>query len=122
MSAWLRLLKPSARSHQGASAPRANDDGDAEGLLFLPGDQSSHQRKQLVAEERIQRAVVDAHRLALEHLDLGEPGAFELRDEVTLRQCPRQSAGPCGRMGKDFRGELVLVDGEVRDAELATWP
>ena len=75
-----------------------------------------HQPEQSFVEQRVERQVVDAERLALKHVDLTEPGSLEFLDEVTLRQGPGQSPGPGGWMRQNLRRELALVEGQIRYA------
>jgi hypothetical protein len=95
------------------------DDGGADRALLLGRDEGAHEVEHVGGEEGVEGAVVDAHGRALEDLDLGEAGAFEFGDEVTLRQGAGHSAGPGGGVGEDLGWELFLGDGEVGDGELA---
>ena len=99
-----------------------DDDRGSDRLLSLRRDEGAHQSEDVGREERVESAVVDAHRRAFEDLDLGETGPFEFYDEVTLRQRAGHSAGPGGGMGEDLGWELFLGDGEVGDGELAAGP
>jgi hypothetical protein len=81
-------------------------------MLLIKRDECSHEPKQLVGEERVERAVVDTHGLAIDDVDGGESCLVEVPDEVTLRQRASSSAGPGRWMGEHLRRELI-VDGQI---------
>jgi hypothetical protein len=97
----------------------ADDDGGSDRLLSLGWDEGAHEVEHVGGEEGVEGAVVDAHRCALEDLDLAEAGPLEFGDEVTLRQGAGHSAGPGGGVREDLGWELFLCDGEVGEGELA---
>jgi hypothetical protein len=47
------------------------------------------------------------------NLDLTESRLLKLVDEVTLRQGPGHSAGPCGRVRKHLWREFLVADSQV---------
>ena len=95
-----------------------DDCADADPVEPLGRDDDSHGREQLVREQWVESTVVDPDRRTLQHLEIDEPGPLELPDEVTLRQGAGDSARPGRRVGEYLRRELLLLDGQVGNAEL----
>jgi hypothetical protein len=102
------------------SQSRLDHDRLSNVVLALGRDQSAHQRDQVAAEQRIERAVIDTPRVSMHYPDVYELGLLEFLDEVTLRQGPGHSPGPRRRVSQHFGRQGVLFDGEVRDAEAST--
>jgi AraC-like DNA-binding protein len=108
------------RPSSGLGALRSDHCRHGDPVESLGWDYASHRLEQCLGEQRIQGAVVDSHRRALEHLDVHEPRPLELVDEVTLRQGSGHSAGPCRGVGEHLRRKLVVLDREIGDTELTT--
>jgi hypothetical protein len=72
-----------------------------------------HQSNEIVVEEWIKGAIVDAERTSIDYLDFGEACLCKFLDEVTLRQGAGHSPGPRGWVSQDFRRQITLVHREV---------
>lgn len=77
------------------------------------GDEATHELDQVVVEQGVVRGLIDAERDSFDDLDVAEADSFQFRDEDTLRQGSRYSAGPGRRVYQHLRRQISLVDGEV---------
>lgn len=85
--------------------------------MLLRRDHLSHKGYELVIEQGVHRAFIDAPWGPVQDLDRLESNPLQFVDEVTLRQGPGHSAGPGGGMCEDFWRKRVLLDRDVGDAE-----
>lgn len=81
-----------------------------------------HQFYQVRREQGILRRVIQFEGMTFQDLRFAKTCLDELLDEDTLRQGPRYSTGPGRGMGQYLGRKILLVQGQVGDAQSPSGP